>query len=139
MGPKLLKLKNYGFQKILGHKNLSPEKILEPGKFWVMKNFRSYKKFWVMKNFGSWKIIDFRSWKKIQLNLCFKNLRSQKIFDYRKFCVPKNFVSQKILGSKKFWVPKNVGSQNFLNLKNFELQKNFGSQKFRVQIKFWSW
>ena len=51
MGPKLLKLKNYGFQKILGHKNLSPEKILEPGKFWVMKNFRSYKKFWVMKNF----------------------------------------------------------------------------------------
>ena len=123
MGPKLMKIKNYGFQKILGYKNLSPEKILDPGKFLVMKNFRSFKKNLGHENFGSWKIIDHK-----------KKSSVWKI--YKRFLITENFVSQKILGSKKFWVPKNVGSQNFLNLKNFELQKNFGSQNFWSKWNF---
>ena len=117
MGPKLLKLKNYGFQKILGHKNLSPEKILEPGNG-----------LWKILGHEKLLIIDHK--KKIQLNLCFKNLRSQKIFDYRKFCVLKNFVSQeisvpksfgykKMLGLKTFWISKKLNCQKILGPKNF--------------------
>ena len=113
VGPKLLKLRNYRFQKISAHKNFG---------FWKIWGHESWKisgheKFWVMKNFGSWKIIDHEK-------------------SPVKFLVQKNIMSDKIFDPKKSWILKNFGTQNFLSFKNFELQKILSCKNILDQKKF---
>ena len=112
MGPKLLKLQNYRFQKLLGHKNLSPKKLVGPGKllghkkFWLWKilghkkstvKFLSQKilcqiKFWILENFGSWKMLGPK-------NLSLKKFTIPKDF-HRKFCVRNIYFSSCDIGKQ---------------------------------------
>ena len=127
MGPKLLKLKNYEFQKILGHK-----KIVGSRKFWVTKKIVGSRKFWVMKIIRSWKISDHEKfW--VNGKFCVMKYRlwkkSSEIFDAKKILCQIKFWKE-ILGPEKILDPKN------LCLKKFTIPKIFHHRKFCVTKNF---